>query len=503
MKFGRKTEKNLPENDKKRTEKKQSLKEKIKKSFNGKYIKNGSYSVAVSVVFVVIIVVINLIVNTLPTKYSEIDVSDQKIFSIGSQTEEFLKNLDKDVTIYQVAESGSEDETVKKLLEKYEEASDHIKVVQKDPVVNPKFTSEYTDQQLTSNSLIIECGERNKIVDYSNIYETSMDYSTYSYNTTGFDGEGQITSAISYVTSEDLPVLYTLDGHGEKELDSVIQEDIEKANVEIKSLNLLTEESVPEDAACLMINSPSSDISSDEKDAIIAYLEGGGKAMIFSDYTEESMENFDAVLENYGVERVDGIVLEGDPQHYAMQMNYYLLPTVGSAEPVSDFSTQGYYVLAPYAQGIRKLDSVRDTVTVESLLTTSDSAYSKVDLNSEILEKADEDVEGPFDIGVSITETLEDDKETQIIYYSTANLMDSQINQVVAGGNEQMIMESLNWMLSSEETETISIPSKSLEISSLTLTAYDVSFWKICVMGLIPGVFLVIGFGVWLKRRKA
>ena len=33
--------------------------------------------------------------------------------------------------------------------------------------------------------------------------------------------------------------------------------------------------------------------------------------MIFSDYTEESMENFDAVLANYGVERADGIVIEG------------------------------------------------------------------------------------------------------------------------------------------------------------------------------------------------
>ena len=37
----------------------------------------------------------------------------------------------------------------------------------------------------------------------------------------------------------------------------------------------------------------------------------------------------------------------------------------------------------------------------------------------------------------------------------------------------------------------------------LTLTAYDVSFWKIMVMGIIPVVFLVIGFMVWLKRRKA
>lgn len=487
----------------KKKNKDQNEKKYIKKGINKKTLKNGSYSVVLSVIFVVIIVVVNLIVDAFPSTYTELDVSDQQLFSIGDQTKDFLKELDKDVTIYQIAQSGSEDEVVSKLLQKYEEASDHIKVEKKDPVVNPKFTSEYTDEEVSSNSLIVVCGDRSKIVDYNNIYESSMDYTTYSYTTSGFDGEGQITSAISYVTSDNLPVLYTLDGHGEKSLDSTLQEDIEKANIEIKSLNLLTEESVPEDADCLMINSPSTDISEDERDAIIEYLENGGKAMIFSDYTEGSMDNFDAVLENYGVERVDGIVIEGDAQHYAMQMPYYLLPDVGSAEAVSDFSSQGYFVLAPYAQGIRQLDNVRDTLTIESLLTTSDDAYSKTDLNTETLEKTDEDIDGPFDIGVSITEEVDDDKTTQIVYYSTANLMDSQINQMVAGGNEQMITESLNWMCSTDETSTISIPSKSLEVSYLTVTAYDAAYWKICVMGLIPGVFLVVGFVVWLKRRKA
>lgn len=487
----------------KKKNKDQNEKKHIKKSINKKALKNGSYSVVLSVIFVVIIVVVNLIVDAFPSTYTELDISDQKLFSIGDQTKDFLKELDKDVTIYQIAQSGSEDEAVSKLLKKYEEASDHIKVETKDPVVNPKFTSEYTDEEVSSNSLIIVCGDRSKVVDYNNIYESSIDYNTYSYTTSGFDGEGQITSAISYVTSENLPVLYTLDGHGEKSLDSTLQEDIEKANIEIKSLNLLTEESVPEDADCLMINSPSSDISEEERDAIIEYLENGGKAMIFSDYTEEPMDNFDAVLENYGVERVDGIVIEGNAQHYAMQMPYYLLPDVSSAEAVSDFSSQGYFVLAPYAQGIRQLDNVRDTLTIESLLTTSDEAYSKTDLNTETLEKTDEDIDGPFDIGVSITEEVDDDKTTQIVYYSTANLMDSQINQMVAGGNEQMITESLNWMCSTDEASTISIPSKSLEVSYLTVTAYDAAYWKICVMGLIPGVFLVVGFVVWLKRRKA
>ena len=78
------------------------------------------------------------------------------------------------------------------------------------------------------------------------------------------------------------------------------------------------------------------------------------------------------------------------------------------------------------------MDDVRDTVTINSILTTSDQAYSKTDLNSDTLEKEDGDEAGPFDLGVSITETLDDDKETQIVYYSTSNLMESQVNQMVS-----------------------------------------------------------------------
>lgn len=58
--------------------------------------------------------------------------------------------------------------------------------------------------------------------------------------------------------------------------------------------------------------------------------------MIFSDYTTEDLPNFDAVLENYGVQREAGIVFEGDNQHYAMQMPYYLVPTINSTDASSE-----------------------------------------------------------------------------------------------------------------------------------------------------------------------
>ena len=482
---------------------KKPLKQRIRESMNGKYLKNGSYSVVISAIFIVIVIVINMIVGSLPSKYTEFDVSSQKLYSIGDETKAYLKKLDKDITIYQVVQSGSEDDTISNLLSRYKDESKHIKVEVKDPVVNPKFASEYISDDLASNSLIVVCGDRNKVINYNDMYSTSVDYNTWQQTTTGFDGEGQITSAIGYVTSENLPIMYTLSGHGEKDLDSSFKEDIQKANIDIRDLNLLTEGKVPDDADCLMIVSPTSDISEEEKTEILDYLEAGGKAMIFSDYTQDDLPNFDAVLENYGVKRAAGIVFEGDSQHYGMQMPYYLVPTVNSTDASSETASAGSYVLAPYAQGIQKTDDVRDTVTIDSILTTSDQAYSKTNMQSSNIEKEDGDVDGPFDLGVAITEKLDDDKETQIVYYSTANLMESQVNQMVSGGNEKLLLESLNWMTSTDDSNSVSIPSKSLESTSLTVTDYDAAFWKICTIGLIPGVFLVAGFLIWLKRRKA
>ena len=82
-----------------------------------------------------------------------------------------------------------------------------------------------------------------------------MNSYSMSYETTGFDGEGQLTSAISYVTSNDLPMMYNIEGHGESSLSSSLESSIKKGNIDVQSLNLLTEGKVPEDADCILINS--------------------------------------------------------------------------------------------------------------------------------------------------------------------------------------------------------------------------------------------------------
>lgn len=246
---------------------------------NKKRLKHGSYSMAVTGIVIASVVVFNMAIQELPSKYREIDLSSQKLFTIGEQTEKMLKELDKDVTFYFIAQEGTESSEIQKLLEKYEEGSKHIQVEQKDPAVNPTFVSKYTSDNISNNSVIVVCGDKSKVVNYSDMYETSIDYNTYSQQVTGFDGEGQLTSAMNYVISEDMPILYTLEGHEEAAMSENMKETIQKANIEIQNLNLLTEEAVPEDAECLFVFAPAKDLTEDEANKIIEYLEQGGKAL--------------------------------------------------------------------------------------------------------------------------------------------------------------------------------------------------------------------------------
>lgn len=479
-------------------------KSKEKRIQNKKNLKHGSYSMGAIIIFIAIIVVLNLVLQEVPSKYREIDLSTQKLYSIGDQTKKVLKKLDKDVEIYYIAQSGSESSDIQKLLEKYEEGSDHIKVEQKDPAVNPKFVSQYTSDGVSNNSVIVVCGDKNKVIDNNSLYETTVNYQTYSNEVTGFDGEGQITSAINYVTSDSMPVMYTLEGHDEATMSDTLKDTIQKANIDIQSLNLLTMDSVPDDADILFIFAPAKDISEDEASKIISYLENGGKALIVSNYSSEEMPNFASVLENYGVKTADGIVLEGDTNHYISQNPSYLLPNIESNDITSSLSSGSRYILMPLAQGIVKSDNYRDSLEITDILTTSDGSYSKVNVEDmQTMEKESDDIDGPFAVGVSITENLDDEKETQIVYYSSEALFNDQMNTMVSGANYELISASVNWMCESEEdSNTISIASKSYDTSTLTIPAADASFWSIFVTAVVPVVILVIGGGIWMKRRK-
>lgn len=444
---------------------------------------------------------VNLAAGELPSEFTKFDLSSTGLYTIGDQTKAVLDGLESDVTLYLVAQDGNEDSTITNLLEQYEENSSHIRVVYKDPVKSPTFTSAYTSGDVYDNSVIVECGGRSKIVAYDSIYSGDYDYYSGSYSVTEFDGEGQLTSAISYVTSEDLPVLYMVNGHNEASVSDTLRETIEKENVQLEELNLITADTVPDDAACLFLYAPMEDYSKEEAQKVIDYLENGGRALIITSFTEADMPNFQSILSAYGVSAGEGLVLEGDANYTMSQNPLYIVPDYESHSITEGLISDRRYVVIPIAQAVDTLESYRDTLTIEPLLMTSDSAYEKADLeNMENYAKTDGDREGPFTLGVAVTEELEDGGETKLVYYTTEGLLDDTMNRAVAGGNMELFASSLGFIADHEVS--ISIPAKSLDLSYLTVTSGAANMWSILATAVLPLAVLAVGGVVCYRRRK-
>lgn len=369
-------------------------------------IQHGSYSLAMTAIVLAAAVVLNLIVGELPSQYTKIDVSSSKLSVLTDQTKELLAGLSDDITIYYLTSDASMDTNISLLLKRYEGYSGHITVVQKDPILYPKFASQFTSETLTENSLIITCGDQSRIILYEDMYESEFNYTYYSYTTTGFDAEGQITSAIAALSSGELPTLYTLTGHNEISIDSTLASSISKENIRTESLNLISADSVPEDADALLIASPAQDLSDAEAQKVLNYLRRGGSVILLLDYTDADMPNLTSILEYYGLEKADGVVLETNTNYY-IQMPYYLLPNINSSDISSGLTDDSGYVLLAAALGLSRLEDARDTLNITEVLTTSDGAYSKTNVETmTTYEKESGDIDGPFALGVTVTEEV-------------------------------------------------------------------------------------------------
>ena len=345
-----------------------------------------------------------------------------------------------------------------------------------------------------NNSLVVECGDRSRYIGYDDIYLQETDMYSYSYSTS-FDGEGAITSAIDYVISEELPQLYVLEGHGEAELPATFSEQIEKDNMELSSLSLLTVDKIPEDAACLIIYAPQSDLSQEEADMLSDYVSNGGRLLVMSGPVQDgSLSNLNSLLEGYGVTVTDGIVVECDREHYAFQAPYILLPDISSHSITDSLIEENYFVLMPISQGLTVEDS---SGSVTSLLTSSSYSYSKADAyNLETYEKEGGDTDGPFTLAVSI----EDSSGGGIVWFASSSFLEDMYNAFSSGANSDLAMNALSSLVG--ESEAMAIRSKSLNYNYLTISEATSSLLKTFMIGVFPLVYFGIGVYIVVRRRR-
>lgn len=471
-------------------------------------ISTSVFSTGMIAIVVTLTVVVNLIASALPETYTQIDATSQKLYSITEDTEKYLDTLKDDVTLYVMVNKNSKDDNVDRTLQKYASASKHVKVKYVDPNVSPTFASKYTDSDVTSNSIIVVCGDRSKVIDYnSDIYEYSYD-SSYNYSVTGYDCEGQVTAAIQYVTSESTTNVYELTGHDESTLSGDFSEVFQKRFMNVGSLSLLTVDAIPEDCQAIFITAPQSDLSEDDLSKLSQYLGNGGKIYLSIDYSKwNDLTNFKKLLSDNSIETTESLLAETDRSYY-YQSPFYLLPNVENTE-VSSSVAGMTQVFVPYSVGLTYTGE--DDSNVTSFMTTSDTTIAKAAANiaavqsqadaANIASVQDGDTQGQYSLGMMVT----NENGGELCVLGSAMMCTDSANQIVSGHNATLFNGIVNALVTTDDENSdnaVVIAAKDYTVSNLTVSANAMLVYGILWGIFMPIALIIIGIIVWARRRK-
>ncbi|MDD6579021.1 MAG: Gldg family protein [Lachnospiraceae bacterium] len=482
-----------------------------------KRLTTGAFSLVSIFALLLVLIAGNIGITKLPSRYRSIDMTRSKFFSLTSDTKKFLNGLQTDITIYCLNTRTEEEkmtsleqndtslpysgEAVNHTLNLYE-GDPHIKVKYIDTDQSPKFASKYSDESLDQGSLILVNAStgKSKVINSSDLFSYGVDNSTYSYQITAFDAEGQITSAIQSITKSNSDKVYIVEGHNETELGSAFSELISKKNMTKDSLNLRNNE-IPSDCTLLILNGPTSDLSEGECRKLSTYLSNGGKALLtlslsaISEGNSDPTPNYVNLLNQYGINIRYGLV-EDSSAYTAPNYSWLLYPNVSKTDLTKGI-TSNPSILVP--QAVAMTSGTNENYTTNDFLTTSAGA-SLVDpqTGKEMTDSKKPEGTG-FTLGSEITVG---GKEANLIVLASSYMLVDDVESMAPGQNTRLFSNILSAFGGDASKGSVSVASKSYSYQNLQFSARAVVLYGLLWGLMIPIALILIGIIIWAVRRR-
>lgn len=404
----------------------------------------GGYLAGVSLLALALVILFNLIVGQLPSNWLEFDLTDNGLYEISDTSREFLSTLDQDVEIVVLAEEGATDARITKFLDRYTALSSHLSLTYVDPVAHPEEASAY---EADSDSLVVRCEAtgKSRSIPYSDII--TYTYTNYfSVTEDSFDAEGQLTSAVNYVTGDTSAKVYTVSGHGE------------------------------------------TDLSADELELFETYLSGGGQMVFLAGETLEALPNWESLLSGRGLDLVEGYI--ADPGSYYPQRGsaFSVCGQLNLSCGLADGLDNAALTMLEYSRGFLSLDAgEEDSWTVTPILSTTAQALAVTQDGTQ--------TNGTYLLG-AVSEG--DDGGRLTVFGSSSFISGDILTNYPSLANQTLFLNAITAAL--EGVDNLSISAKSLSVTYDTFQ--NPGLWSTCFTVILPLGILLAGFIFWLKRRK-
>lgn len=467
----------------------------------------GGYATVLTAVVIAVVILLNVAIGAVESNWAlTIDVTTLGATEFDDQTKKVVSEVAEPVkayTLFKDSTSNSVRIQVEEVLNKYRAMNNNITVENVDPVKNPSFVGQFTDNPNLNEGAIIltnEDASRVKVIDRLDYYY----YYTSNYTgqtLTVFELESKMTAGLMYVTSDETPRVFYLAGHGELDADSyctTLTSQLKNVNYDVATLNLVENKDVTlESGDTVVIMNPVRDLSDTEYETLRTWLADGGRMLfVLNQETDDSvLVNFTKLLDYYQMSFGDGVVQEDA----AAANNWYqdrliLVPNMDAEHAVTaELASTGSFLMIPNARPINAVAMPESGLEFTNILTSSPKA--KVVNGEEI------GLPGTQILAQTMLKANEDpEKEIRIaVIGSYYGLYDS--NLVYMSNNMSFNIGLFNWLVNRQES-TLAISAKLMANNTLAIpdvmTAYILG-------GLVVSAALIVaaaGIVVWSKRRR-
>lgn len=467
-----------------------------RRQYSERSIRINNIVVTSAVVTAVILVnsIVSVVAKKLPLK---IDLTKDSVYEYSEQTKEVLSELKEDVNIYALypeTANGTYISTIKEYLDEYSRRSSHIRVEYRDPYDDPAFVRSFGNN-IDVGSVIVQQGERSRIIQYSELYSQSSYTGTVS-----IDAEKKLTSAIKYVSGAGREIhAYFIKGHGEYAgIESQLADSLKSEGYEVGEIVVSTD-GIPEDASLIISLAPSVDFTADERDAIDRYLLSGGNFVLAVTAGNVPLERIYSYVGEWGITINNDYVIESDSSRaFRTRVGVPVPSPIMQQHSITEkLIDSDIPMITPSACSLSIIENNTQQAKVTPLLKTTNKSWGVKDIQSGSMEKKEGDNSGPLVIAAVAEKT--ENRGKMFVIGSVQAIEYSGILDESSYSNGDFILNSMAYL--SDKDDALNIRAKRLSASSLTMTEKQVKVTSVLVQYVLPITVILFGLIVWLRRR--
>ncbi len=329
-----------------------------------------------------------------------------------------------------------------------------------------------------------------------------------------FLGEAAFNRAASQLLSKRKKVIYSLEGHGERDVEdrgpgglTSLVEILDKENYEVETLDLFRDRlgdvapSIPADAAAVLLARPRALLTVAEETALSEYVGRGGALMIWVDPGHPAP----SILADLEVTVAEGLVMD---RTLVFPYNDRPVPRYRSHAITQDLAEEKLVTVLAHIAPLVSPVEAPGWLRHEPLLQTARSGWIERGGALEggtALYQPEIDGEGPGTMSVAV-QVLPGEEGPVPPGRPVARAVvvgDSELatNQLLAEGpgNASFLVNAFRWLLGDEAR--LSVVGRPTTVRRLALTAEDRGVIRWVALGLLPLLTLLLGGAVWASRR--